>query len=172
MQQFEEKLDSSFYSIPTLRLSPGILKPLFLFLFSCGIFYLGIKVVLSGNMDGFYLLAVFGLASIASLIAIIPGCNSLEINLYGITVTSCFRQKTYQWEQIDRIGIYELGMIRRVGVDLNKRYQGPERVPDFAKPASGYHISLPPMAGMDIEALLETIERCRDTCFRNNFSCL
>jgi len=147
---------------PRLRLKPDTSRSMLVLLFSLVFLYVGFKIVEAGEPGGWLLLGLFGFAIIASLSVVLPGASFLEIDARGITVASSFRQKTYRWDQIERIGIFELGFIRRVGIDFNSRYQGPERVPDFAKPAFGYHTCLPVMSGMTLEDLLEVMQECRN----------
>ncbi|MCA8986000.1 MAG: hypothetical protein KDA78_00070 [Planctomycetaceae bacterium] len=146
--------------IPTLRLKPDISRPLAVFVFSILFLGIGFDIVNQGNHAGWLLIVLFGLAIIASLSSLLPGASYVEINESGITIASSFRLRTYRWQEVERMGVFEIGMIRRVGVDLNKTYRGPERVPDYMKPPSGYHIALPNMGGMEPEKVLEVMQEC------------
>lgn len=147
-----------------IRLKQDNTYALVLLIFSCFMFYMSSRIVLGGDMAGWFLLAVFGLSSVTCFLTVLPGSRYLEISSEGLTITSNFRRKTFRWDQIERMGIYDLGIVRRIGIDLNQRYSGPERVPQYAKSPTGYHVSLPTVSDMDLEALLETMEQCRQVC--------
>ncbi len=146
--------------VPTLRLTPDLTRSIIVLVFSVIFLAAGIEMVSQGNMAGWFLVTLFTLSIVASLSVILPGACYLEVDPAGVTVASGFRRKTYRWDQVERIGLFEVGMIRRVGVDLNRHYTGPERVPNYDKSASGFHVALPPMSGMEPEKLLDVMEQC------------
>lgn len=159
--------ESAFVSVtappdqtPQLRLTPDTTRSLAVLIFSVLMIWFGLKVVESGNPEGWFMVCIFSLSTIASLTIVLPGSCYLQVDGAGVTISSCFRKRQYRWDQIERMGIFQVGIIRRVGVDLNARYAGPERVPKFDKPASGYHVSLPAMNGMELEDLLELMQQC------------
>jgi len=152
---------------PLLRLTPDGTRPYFVLYFSAVAIWFGFKIVQAGNVEGWFLLGLFSLSTVAALFTILPGSSSLEVDQEKVTVTSSFRKKHYHWEHIENMGLFQVGMIRRVGLDFNRHYPGPERVPNFAKPASGWHVTLPPMSGMEAEDLLDLMQRCHSACHQS-----
>ncbi|WP_013627177.1 hypothetical protein [Rubinisphaera brasiliensis] len=153
---------------PLLRLKPDGTRSYFVLYFSAVAIWFGFKIVQAGNPEGWFLLTLFTLSTIAALLTILPGSSGMEVDADKVTVTSSFRQKQYRWEHIEKMGLFQVGMVRRVGFDFNARYPGPERVPNFAKPPSGWHITLPPMSGMEAEDLLDLMQRCHASCQQQN----
>ena len=146
--------------IEPIRLTPDHSYPSLVLLVSIILFAAAIEMVLQGITEAWFLVGLFGLAIFASVITILPGACYLEINEKGLKVVSRFRETDYLWSQIERIGIFEVGIIRRIGIDLNKSYRGSERVPEYMKPASGYHVTLPLMKGLELEELHGILEQC------------
>ncbi len=145
---------------PLLRLTPDHARPALVLLVSLPLLWFGFKVIESGNPEGWFLVVLFSLSALSSLLILLPGSSFVQIDAETLTIASCFRKRVYRWDQIERMGIFQIGLIRRVGLDLNSRYSGPERVPNFNKPASGYHVALPAMAGMQLEDLLDLMQQC------------
>ncbi len=143
-----------------LRLTPDITQPVVVLAISILLFAAGVELVRNGLPQAWLLVGLFALAILASLMTVLPGACFLEIDETGLRVVSRFRETQYQWSQIDRIGIFEIGIVRRIGIDLNNSYPGSERVPDYMKPASGYHVTLPLIAGLELENLVEILEKC------------
>ncbi|WP_339743801.1 hypothetical protein [uncultured Rubinisphaera sp.] len=148
--------------IPTLRFTPDLTRSIAVLVFSVLFLAIGIELVKDGVLEGLLLVVLFSLAIVACLSVILPGACFVEIDPEEITISSSFRRKVYRWDQVERIGIFEVGIIRRIGVDLNAKYPGPERVPNYMKSASGFHISLPSMSGMEPDGLLEVMQKCFD----------
>ncbi len=146
--------------IEPIRLTPEHSYPGLVLLVSIILFAAALEMVLQGIVEAWFLVGLFGLAIFASSLTILPGACYLEVNEKGLKVVSRFRETDYLWSQIERIGIFEVGIVRRIGIDLNKSYRGPERVPDYMKSASGYHVTLPLMKGLELEELLAILERC------------
>ncbi len=143
-----------------LRLMPEKIQPVVILIISVILFSAGIELVRSGVPEAWLLVGLFGLAIFASLMTVLPGACFIEIDETGLKVISRFRETRYQWSQIERIGIFEVGIVRRIGIDLNSSYRGPERVPNYMKPASGYHVTLPLMTGIELDEMLEVLQKC------------
>ena len=119
--------DAETPAAPRLRLRPDTSRSNLVLLFSLAFLFVSYKIIQAGEPGGWLLLGLFVFAIISCLSVVLPGACFLEIDAEGLTIASSFRKKTYRWDQIERIGIFEMGIIRRVGVDFNARYQGPER---------------------------------------------
>lgn len=143
-----------------IRLTPEITQPAVVLAISIFLFAVGVQMVFHDIPEAWFLVGLFALAITASLMTILPGACFIEIDELGLKVVSRFRETHYQWSQIERVGIFEIGIVKRIGIDLNNSFHGSERVPNYMKPASGYHVTLPLMAGLELESLLEVLEKC------------
>ncbi|MBL4884901.1 MAG: PH domain-containing protein [Planctomycetaceae bacterium] len=152
--------DNASSKIEPLRLTPDIIQPTAVLVISVLLFVAGIYMVLHGVIEALYLVALFSLAIAASVITILPGSCYLEIDDTGLKIVSRFRETHYQWSQIERVGIFEIGIVKRIGIDLNVSYAGPERVPNYMKSASGYHVTVPHMTGVELENLRDILCQC------------
>ena len=146
--------------IEPLRLTPDILQPAIILGVSIALLALGVFIVIQGNYQALFLVVLFTLAIIASLYSILPGSCYIQVDSVGIKTVSRFRETIYLWSQIERIGIFEIGIVKRIGIDLNKTYAGPERVPEYMKSASGYHVTIPLMTGLELEELYAFLVKC------------
>lgn len=146
--------------IEPIRLMPEDSYPRLVLLVSIILFAAAIEMVVQGITEAWFLVGLFGLSIVASLMTVLPGACYLEVNDKGLKVVSRFRETDYLWSQIERIGIFEVGIIKRIGIDLNKTYHGSERVPEYMKPASGYHVTLPLTKGLELEELLGILKQC------------
>ncbi len=152
--------DNFSSTIEPVQFTPETTQTTLVLGISIVLFSAAVELVRRGVPQAWLLVGLFGLSIFACLMTLLPGACLIEIDETGLKVVSRFRETVYRWDQIERIGIYEVGIIRRIGIDLNKSYPGPERVPNYMKPASGYHVSLPIMKGIELEELLDVLQRC------------
>ena len=148
--------------IEAIRLFPDKLMPIFVLCFSTFFLLAGLNLAFQGVLQGWYLVSLFGLAIVASGSAVLPGSSFLEIDGRGLKIVSRYRETFYAWSQIERIGIFEIGIVKRIGIDLNDSFKGPQRVPEYMKSASGYHVTLPHVTAMELENLLEVLLKIRE----------
>jgi hypothetical protein len=66
---------------------------------------MSIILILHGLVVAMFLTAVFGIATMISVIALIPGSMSLQLNEKGFGVTKFFRTQIFHWSDVSDFGV-------------------------------------------------------------------
>lgn len=80
--------------------------------------FAGVMVVSSGVMAGWYLVILFGLATLALVMQVLPGSCFLEIDAEKLTICTQFKPRHYFWSDVRELGIKPVGVFQVVGLRL------------------------------------------------------
>jgi hypothetical protein len=82
----------------------------------------GVGMVRDEASGGWFVLLFFGLGTIVALIQLLPGASYLRLTVTGFSVRTMYRTHSYEWSDVRRFEVGEVGPDRRVVFDFAGHY--------------------------------------------------
>jgi hypothetical protein len=122
---------------------------------------IGVLMIRDAQPAGWFLLVVFGLASIVFLALLLPGASCLVLDAEGFTCRALFRRWRERWADIEHFAVVTVGSHRMVGWRYRAHVTGQARGRAVSRAVSGVDGALPDTYGHSPEALVERLEAWR-----------
>ncbi len=118
----------------------------------CLVFFaVGIAMVASGEMKGWFTLSVFGIGFFA--VPVLFFNSKLEINNKGFLIHNLKKVNFIAWDEVQDFQVVVIGLNKMVGFNFSEKYDRQKKMRAVAVGLSGVEGALPDTYGMKAEDL-------------------
>jgi hypothetical protein len=138
---------------PELILRPSWWPRVLLFAVCAAFAGAGVGMVRDEASGGWFVLLFFGLGTIVAFIQLLPGASCLRLTDTGFSVRTMYRTHSYEWGDVRKFEVGEVGRDRRVVFDFAGRSRKKSTGRAVAKALAGAEGALADNYGRTVEDL-------------------
>ncbi|WKZ56900.1 MAG: hypothetical protein QY326_09215 [Bdellovibrionota bacterium] len=139
---------------------PSRKKWFMMLLISAAFTAIGVMMILDQKLAGLFVTAFFGLATLVSLVSLLPGSGYLKLSPEGFMVSSLYRRKQFRWSDIKEFGSCVLprggGIV--VGFNFTPEFRSQRIARRISAKLTDWEGCLPENFGVSLDELLLVLQ--------------
>ena len=127
---------------------------------------IGIWMVRSREVFGWFGIVFFGLCLSVSLMCLLPHASYLRLTPDGFTICSLFRAHTIRWDDVTDFGVGRVLTNKMVMFNYAESYQHSPKLRSFNTELTGFDAAIPDSYGLRHEELADLLNRYKASSHR------
>jgi hypothetical protein len=149
-------------NMETVTLQSSKSKGLYMFVL-CSLFVvIGVWMIKSGQMLGWFPAIFFGICDLVSIVTMLPNASYLRLHRDGFTQVIMFRSSTFLWQDIREFSVGRVGLNKMVMLDFAPSWHESSKLKTVARSMSGHEGALPDTYGLSAEELVALLQEWKN----------